>query len=148
MSLTPQKVVEEFGRLTGIKFLHQILPYDVENQALQLAKHFQLWQLELVVTWTKAKIKEGEEKRNGFSELSLQWHRLIAKEGDDRLTQFQQRLGLAMKWARKFRPSLIPGEEQPAATPSPAREERPVERNVDPGAVSALKRQLMGGSAA
>lgn len=143
---TPEEVIAEFGRLTGIKFRHSIVPYDVGIQSTEFAKHFQLWELRLVVEWTKAKIRAGEEKRNGFSELSLQWHRLIAKEGDDKLTQFQQRLGLAMIWARKFRPSLLPREESTDREPAPVKDQ-PSSNNVDPSRVSELKRKLMGGVA-
>lgn len=147
MLTSPQIVIAEFGRLTGINFRSAILPYDVEQQALTFAKHFELWELRLVVEWTRAKIHAGEEKRNGFSELSLQWHRLIAERGDDRLTQFQQRLGLAMTWAKKTRPSLIPREErtveEPASKPRGRIDELP---NVDPDKVTELRKKLMGGA--
>lgn len=152
--ITPQKVIAEYGRLTGIQFRPGVLPYDVEQQALTLAKYFELWELRLVVEWTRAKIRAGEERRNGFSELSLQWHRLIAERGDDRLTQFQQRLGLAMTWATKSRPSLIPREKtfiQSPASPSTPTVPKvaPVDepRNVDPSQVTELKRRISGGSA-
>lgn len=153
--ITPQEVIAEYGQLTGIRFRPGVLPYDVEQQALTLAKYFELWELRLVVEWTRAKIRAGEEKRNGFSDLSLQWHRLIAERGDDRLTQFQQRLGLAMTWATKSRPSLIPREKaatQTLALPSAptiaesAAADEP--RNVDPVRVTELKHRISGGSAA
>lgn len=149
--ITPQEFIAAFGHLTGIEFRPGILPYDVEQQALALAKHFELWELRLVVEWTRAKIRASEENRNGFSELSLQWHRLIAERGDDRLTQFQQRLGLAMTWAAKFRPSLIPRERTPAKPHAPARLQSPPDEqlpNVDPGRVSELKRKIREGTPA
>lgn len=145
--IKPQEVIAEFSRLTGIKFRTGILPYDVGIQATKLAKLFQLWELRPIVELTKAKIREGQDRRNGFTNESLQWHCMIAGRADEELTRFQQRLSLAMEWAKRSRPSLIPRDqvEPEPQKPATVHQEQPAAPgNVDPRKVSELKKKLMG----
>lgn len=117
---TPLQVVEYFGALTGIVYRANLIPQFVQEQASVFAANFELWELRLVVSWTKMKIAEGNRRANGFSEASLQWRNLIADGGDPRLERFQSRLGMAMEWAKKSRRDLLaPVDVTATATPVP-----------------------------
>lgn len=153
---SPQEVVGYYSGLTGISFRAGVaLPYDVGRQAVVFAQHFELWEMRLVVEWTLSMIRAAEngKERNGFSRLSLQWHRLIGERGDEALTQFQQRLGLATEWARHKRRDLlkpldVPASVTPVAKPAPAPEPTDEEREQRLGRLAAqfaaLKEQLAG----
>jgi hypothetical protein len=60
---------------------------------------------------------------------------MIAEGGDQTLARFQQRLGLAMEWARRARPSLIPREDSTAEAPTSA--------TVEPQNESPQQRRLL-----
>lgn len=116
-------VFERFAALTGIPT--RLPTQTMCQQALLFADHFQLWELDVVIAWLKVMIHRAEsgERSLGFSRLSLQWGNIFGKDGDvSGLGPFEQRLGLAIDWARKHRPSLIP---QPAPEGNGTRTAKP-----------------------
>lgn len=111
ISLMPadvRAVFECFTRCSGIAVR---LPSCVmQQQAAVFAAHFQIWEMEVCFAWVKARIRAAEngDERNGMSRQSLQWHRMLGEGGDMSLSIFQQRLGLALPWARKNAAWLLP----------------------------------------
>ena len=122
------------------------------QQATVFAEHFELWELQLVIHWLRARIRavEGGDERSGISALSLQWHCIFGNDGDMALAPFQQKLGVATAWAKKAAPRLLPAPEQAPATPA-----APQKRTADDpawekssAAFAAMKEQLARGNAA
>lgn len=119
-ALTPQEVIVYFGDLTGIVYRSNLIPQLIQQQAFVFARNFELWELRLVYEWTRAQIRDGERRANGFSRQSLQWHNMIADGGDPTLGRFQTRLGLATAWAKGHRRDLLrPANAEQASAPSP-----------------------------
>lgn len=99
-------VFDTFTRETGIAF--RLVGCMQAQQATTFAEHFALWELVLVIRWIKARIAEAEGgQRNGFNRQSLKWENVFGSDGDMALPKFQNHLGIAMQWAKRFAPKLI-----------------------------------------
>ncbi len=126
-------VFDTFTRETGIAF--RLVGCMQAQQATTFAEHFALWELVLVIRWIKARIAEAEGgQRNGFNRQSLKWENVFGSDGDMALPKFQNHLGIAMQWARRFAPKLIggaaaAGSGQLAVGSSPA--PQPIAKPVD-----------------
>lgn len=108
--LTPQQVIEAFGRFTAIKF--RVVPHSVQRQAVDFVRNgFTLQELELVIKWTRRQI---EKNQGGYSAASLQWRVLFGDHGAaDEWVCFQERLGLAeLALKSGWRPKLEAGEQK------------------------------------
>jgi hypothetical protein len=70
--LKPNQVIAKFGEALRAAISHGLILYDVGRHAVVFAKHFELWESKIVVEWTRAMIREGRERRNGFTRKSLQ----------------------------------------------------------------------------
>lgn len=142
-----REVFETFAAETGIPI--RLVGCVQAQQAAVFAETFEIWELKLVVAWVKARIRgvEGGTERTGISRLSLQWHCMFGNSGDMALPEFQQRLGLAMEWAKKFARHLLPKAETAAvAAPGPV----PVDAATGAQVARQLedfKRQMRGGGA-
>ncbi len=105
-------VFEEFERGTGISMR---VPTDLQvTQAGLFLANFELWELRVTLAWLKAMIAraEGGEKGLGLTRLSAQWQSVFGKE-PGALGNFEQRRGLAVAWAVKARPDLLPKGTNP-----------------------------------
>lgn len=113
-----REVFETFSRESGIAL--RLVSCVQAQQAAVFADHFEPWELRLVLCWIKARVRAAEEgsERTGMSRLSLQWHCIFGNDGDMALAPFQQKLGLAMAWAKRQAPSLLPAA--PVVAPAPA----------------------------
>ena len=109
-----QTVFAEYSRLTAIPIRR---PSDhMCRQAMAFTELCQPWELAVAVAYIKAQIRETEGRGGrGYNAQSLTWRKMF---GDDtEITEFQARLGLALQWAARHAPQLIPKAEVPKTEP-------------------------------
>lgn len=107
---------KRYRELTGIDiripgFLH-------ERQAHNFLAHYEMRDLEMVVSYVRAQIYAGENQRGGgMNRMSLQWKCMFGQ--DEEISTFQDRHGLASEWAKRHRKDLLPEEPKPEPKPAP-----------------------------